>query len=125
MKKQDIIQELTTARPARSAWGRGVQAYAVGLAESLPDDYDTATAGACNLESALLNGAGTWKNYSYGGCYFIYDEDIARRLCSPSELRRVNYGMRNPNGHEGWLDVQARALYQAARLVIRAVTLNK
>jgi hypothetical protein len=58
--------------------------------------------------------------YSYGGCSLIYDCDIAERLCSPSELKRTRDGERSPNAKEEWLDVQARALYQAARLVMRA-----
>lgn len=68
---------------------------------------------------ALLNGADNWRQYSYGGCALIYDSDIAETLCSPSELKKVKGGDRQPNSRESWLDVQARALYQAERLIVR------
>ena len=47
--------------------------------------------------------------------------DICKRLCSPSEQRKTKNGERKPNANEEWLDVQARALCQAARLVIDIV----
>ena len=70
------------------------------------------------LRKELLNGASSWKQFSEGGCSLAYDGDIAHRLCSPSELKRV-YGKRgyprevaNARG-ETWIEVQARALQQA------------
>lgn len=69
------------------------------------------------LNKAMLNGARDWKEFSKGGFSLIYNEDIAKRLCSPSELKKVENGRRNPNSREDWLDVQARALSQAASLV--------
>lgn len=50
----------------------------------------------------------------------IYDGDIAERLCTPSEYKRKRGGDFQPNSRETWLDVQARALYQAARWIINA-----
>ena len=72
-----------------------------------------------NLKSALLNGAETWAQYSYGGCALVYDSDIAERLCSPSEYKRKRGGELAPSSCESWLDCQARALSQAARLISR------
>ena len=66
------------------------------------------------LLDALLNGADNWAQYSWGGCSFIYDGYIADRLCTPSEWKKTNGGLRRPNKNELWLDVQARALRQAA-----------
>ena len=54
-----------------------------------------------------------FNEYSWGGCSLIYDYDIAKRLCTPSEYKRKKGGELNPNSHEQWLDTQARALYQA------------
>lgn len=114
------------AADGRSAWRRGVKAYALDLVDSIEEAAD---GGALNLtgpesleriNSVMLNGARDWSDYSYGGCSFVYDQDIASRLCTPSELKRTRNGERNPNSRETWLDVQARALYQAARLVKRA-----
>ena len=47
----------------------------------------------------------------------LYDEDIAENLCSPSELKKCKNGMLRPNKQEQWLDVQARALLQAEKLI--------
>lgn len=114
------------SKPARSAWDRGVKAYALELVDGLQEDiehgwqgYDVLDA-PVSLKKALLNGATDWIQYSAGGCSLIYDGDIAKRLCTPSELKRKRGGDLQPNSRETWLDVQARALYQAARWIINA-----
>ena len=116
--KSTIASSLANLKPGHSAWGRGVHAYAVELVESLDDSADLSN--ETLLEKALLNGADDWQQYSEGGCALIYDADIAERLCSPSELKRVRGGERQPNRRENWLECQARALWQAAYLVRRA-----
>lgn len=106
----------------KSAWMRGVILYAYELTESL-GEYKREPESVQDLREMLLNGANDWLQYSYGGCSLIYDEDIAERLCSPSEIRRCtnSHGLRqNANANESWLDVQARALRQAANMVVRA-----
>ncbi len=113
-----IIAELE-ARKDRSAWDKGVTEYATELAESL-DNWDKHPESVAELREMMLNGADDWKAYSWGGSSLIYNQDIAERLCSPSELKRVTNknGLRDyPNSREHWLDVQARALYQAANRV--------
>jgi len=118
MKKHDIITELQN-RKDRSAWDKGVTAYAIDLLEQAEHDEITRYS-----EKDLLNGAVNWKQYSHGGCAAIYDSDIAEALCSPSELKRKRGGELQPNSRESWLDVQARALSQAwvriKRIAIRA-----
>jgi len=107
--------ELTTkieAQPTRSAWSKAVKQYALDLIEDMPDDDLYGSHG-------LLNGAANWHDYSYGGCSLIYDADIAERVCSPSELKKTREGERQPNRNETWLDVQTRALHQAARMIQR------
>lgn len=122
-----ITVALENAKP-RSAWNRGVQMYAFEL---LHDLNQAITGGyfsvedledSKKLETQMLNGARNWNDYSYGGCSFIYDSDIADRLCTPSELKKTRGGERRPNSREEWLDVQARALRQAARHIIRAAS---
>lgn len=113
MKTHEIIEKLNE-RNDRSAWDRGVTVYAVELVEEFEEL-------GRDCEAVLLNGAASWSKYSYGGCSLIYDEDIAARLCTPSELKRKRGGELPPNGREEWLDVQARALAQAARRVRRIV----
>ena len=104
---------------ARSAWKRGVKLYAFDLLEELKDNYHgkDITSRAL-LRKALLNGADDWSVYSWGGCSFIYDGQIAERLCTPSELKKTKGGELRPNSREEWLDTQARALSQAARLIL-------
>ena len=116
--KKQLFAAVAAVKPGRSAWARGVQAYAVELVESLEDNSDL-----CNevmLQKELLNGADDWRQYSEGGCALIYNADIAERLCPPSELKRNKWGMLPPNGRENWLEVQARALWQAHKVIERA-----
>ena len=115
--KLETLAEAIKAEPARSAWDKGVKLYALELIEEISaDDWD----GGPNMrKKTLLNGAQDWQQFSEGGCALIYDADIAERLCSPSELKRVKGGDRNPNATETWIDCQARALSQACRMVLR------
>jgi hypothetical protein len=105
--------------PARSAWDKGVKEYALELVDTLSDSLSAEIPTGAELQAALLNGAQDWNQYSWGGCALIYDEEIAERLCSPSELRKTRNGQRRPNSREEWLDTQARALSQAARMIMR------
>tara|TARA_R110000822_G_C15240004_1_gene486249 strand:- start:498 stop:995 length:498 start_codon:yes stop_codon:yes gene_type:complete len=113
MKTNTEMTALITAMPARSAWMRGVKAYALEMVESAESELAT----VADLKKELLNGATNWREYSYGGCALIYDADIAERLCSPSEYAKTREGERAPNSRETWLDCQARALGQAATLI--------
>ena len=110
-----IAAKIQAMRP-RGAWNKAVRTYALELLEDIEDHAATIT------EEMLKNGARTWQEYSYGGKALIYDADIAERLCSPSELRRRRNGDLPPSTRETWLDCQARALRQAARLVHNAFT---
>jgi hypothetical protein len=109
-------------RKERSAWDRGVTEYAQELLTDLEmnvDIYPDDISNARLFERALLNGASDWAQYSWGGCSLIYDGQIANRLCTMTELKKTANGMKRPNAREEWLDVQARALYQAAQLILR------
>lgn len=119
----EIRQDLTT-HSARGAWDNGVRSYAVemfdGYIERLHITDSSVRIGKM-VEKDLLNGARDWGQYSYGGCAEVCDCDICARLCSPSMAKRTKDGERPPNHEEGWLDYQARALSQAAKLVVRTV----
>ena len=114
-------------RKDRSAWDKGVTAYAVDMLQKLTDYYKDGYISADDLatrttaEAVALNGARNWSEYSYGGSALVYDGDIAAALCTPSELKRTRNGERRPNSQEEWLDVQARALYQAFHRVYSAI----
>lgn len=107
----------------RSAWSKGVQLYAVDMLYMAIDraryDFENnETPADITKEAYFLNGAANWVQYSLGGCALIYDAEIAERVCTPSELRRKRGGELRPNGWETWLDVQARALSQAWRMIL-------
>lgn len=120
------IKEVLDGKLKGSAWKRGVREYADELLDSLEEgiegkyiDEDVFDSPKL-LEKALLNGAEDWNQYSWGGCSLVYDGDIAERLCSPSMLRKYNYGNWHPGGQE-WLDIQKRALGSASRHIKWAV----
>lgn len=118
----DKVAAELEAHKDRSAWGRGVNAYALELVEEL---RERAAYEGRNPEPGkecrewMLNGAQDWAQYSWGGSSLIYDGDIAERLCTPSELKKTRHGERRPNSREEWLDTQARALTQACNRVAR------
>ena len=129
----DIYEKLRQAlksRKDRSAWDKGVNLYSLELVDELEEaaaDQGRNPAPGAECRKLMLNGAQNWQRpndeiaawsvYSWGGLSLIYDGDIAERLCTPSELKRTRNGERRPNGQEEWLDVQARALYQASKRV--------
>lgn len=118
MKNYNDIKNSLETRKDRSAWDKGVTVYAMELLEEYQERAQYEGREAANrkeFKEWLLNGADSWESYSYGGSSLIYDGDIAKRLCCPSEYKRSREGQRRPNSREEWLDVQARALYQAAR----------
>lgn len=115
MKEIEQVKAELNKRADRSAWDTGVTVYA----HELLDNVEDAARGGQPLETirewkkAMLNGAQDWTEYSYGGCSLIYDGDIAKRLCTPSELKRKRNGELNPSSRETWVNAQARALHQA------------
>ena len=120
-----ILQKMTEAleqinnKRSSSAWKRGVAQYTTEIMENV-SGYGREPESMEDLKSMMLNGARDWSEYSWGGCSLIYDADIAETLCTPSELKKTNNGERRPNSREEWLDVQARALGQAAYRVREA-----
>lgn len=115
------IRQIISSQPARSAWGRGVKEYALEMVENLEEYNDgVAPQNYEELKKMCLNGATDWKQASEGGSWLIYNEEIAERLCSPSELKKTAGGRRSPNSRESWLDIQARALHQAFKSVFSA-----
>ena len=130
MKPETIfnrIRQEVEARTERSAWSHGVTAYALELVDELEEATEGGYFDLSDLEAPklvdrqLLNGAADWNSYSWGGCSLIYNGDIAERLCTPSELKKVRGGERRPNSREEWLDCQARALFQASNRVKKSI----
>ena len=130
--KFDQLRKLVySVSPTNSAWTKGVADFADDMIFQLKeyeeeepgfiDTIDIKEPGwSKKLEEVLLNGARDWEQFSRGGNGLVYNEAIAKALCSPSELRKTDGGRRRPNAREDWLDVEARALYQAFLRVEKA-----
>jgi hypothetical protein len=116
---QDVRDRIRT-RGCRSARERGVKAQALDLIEG----HDTLRCHAEELQEQLLNNARDWYQYSWGGSALVYNGDIAERYMTPSELKRYNapgHDAEMAFGGENLIDMQARALKQAYRVVFQAV----
>ena len=122
MKTISEVRKELENRKDRSAWNKGVTVYALELLDRLEENREYNEADKylhpLELKQELLNGAQNWGEYSWEGCSLIYNSDIAERLCNPSELKKTRNGERRPNSREEWLDTQARALYQASKIII-------
>jgi hypothetical protein len=111
------IREAIENTKTRSAWERGVIGYALEILDQVEERTEWEGKEPETLQDLtdyMLNGAEDWHQASWGGSYEIYDGDIAKRLCTRSELKKTKDGERRPNTREEWLDVQARALRQAS-----------
>lgn len=121
MKTIEELKKVIEEKKAKSAWDKGVKIYAYELIEEMGEnngnDFEFYASPAD--KKMLLNGADNWNQYSWGGCSLIYNSDIAERLSNPSELKKTKNGEWRPNKNEDWLDVQARALNQAERIICR------
>ena len=126
MKNFKELKKRMEAYEASSAWGRGIKEYASDLLDRLEEGIegkwfsDADILSPNLLKKELLNGAADWLQYSEGGCALVYDKDIAERLCTPSELKQKKGGRLQPNSWETWIELQARALAQAAGLIMRS-----
>ena len=121
MRKELLVWELENMKKlfARSAWDKGVYDYAFDILEPLGDELENVNA------DTLMNGVNTWTEYSYGGCALICDDDIAKRMCTPSEYKKyLNAGPNSKlSDSDYWLgNVQTRALFQAMAKIRRAYT---
>lgn len=120
MKEMQEIRERLAAFKPRSAWDKGVKEITKGLLDKYEEivRYREGSDPVPPLtEKIVLNGARDWEQYCYGGCAMISDREIAETLCTPSELRRTDFGRKAPNSRETWMDVQIRAHKQAWTLV--------
>ena len=99
-----------------SQWERAVRDYALEMIDKCDKTDITSYKQLLNhCNAAHMTDYALAKALSNGGCFEIYDADIAKRLCTPSELKRVTRkdGTVRDLPRETWLDVQTRAVYQA------------
>ena len=97
MKTITEITAIIEATNPRSAWNKGVKAYALEILADMPRNVEYVTMAA--MQRDALNGARDWRQYSEGGCSLVYNEDIAIRLCTLSELKKTRCGERRLNAH--------------------------
>lgn len=114
MTKQDLIKQIEQWNP-RSAWYKGVKGLMFMLVDNANQETDIEFDDLINIVNRPQDLHKCADLLSYGGCLLIYDCEIAEMLCTPSELKKKKYGLLQPNSRENWLDVQARACYQALR----------
>lgn len=120
MTIKELYNTINNLKPARSAWGRGVQFYAGFILESIVDYAPETITNVSELKDICLHGARDWKQYAEGGGGLVYDDAIIKALATPSEIKRLRYkegGYRQPEPGVTWIDVEARALYQAWQLI--------
>ena len=125
MRTLDLLQKVENVK-VRGAWSNGVKEYAIDLLDDAASNRECDEfASLQELKEAILNGASDWMQYSEGGLSLIYNTDIAERLCNPSELKKTKNGLNAPNSRENWVQVQARALFQAWELIKKVYNENK
>jgi hypothetical protein len=111
---KELIARIEKENP-RSAWQKGVKEYALELLKGIAEQDKKLSLN--NLTDTLLGSMQSWTEYSWAGCSLLYDADIAKRLCNPTELKLTHNGERQPNSNEHWYDLQAKALHEAERLI--------
>lgn len=125
--KQKVIDALIK-QETHSAWIHGVVAYAVDMVTKLTDRafaylvYYSCQCGEDGVDDAralLRRPYESWRDY--GKFNGKTDEAIATMLCTPKELERFDGGKIPPNGRTTWQDIQTRALYNAACLIVATV----
>lgn len=114
--KKLIAEAEKMSKTERSCWSRAVASLIRDYAADVLGEHDGETVSNKELFRLWSCGSETLKDAVYGGCFDIWNYDIAKRLCTPSEFKRSNEGMRNPNRRENWLDVEYRAIYRAVCL---------
>ena len=121
---QAVANEVNNAK-TRSAWSKGVKVYALEILENFEEQRKWNEENGESVpefdERTALNGATNWRAWAYGGCGLVYNCAIAERLCTPSELKKLQGGTRVPAGAGTWCDIEARAAFQAWRMIAKAV----
>lgn len=76
------VRKTLMNRKHKSAFDRGITQYALELLDNFEEAVKRSHIDEASINrDILLNGAHDWIEYSYGRCSFIFDSDIAERLC--------------------------------------------
>lgn len=112
----EIRKKVNETTP-RGAYRSAVKLYAIDILNRLGDAEAPDT--LSELHTELLDGCLNWIEYSYCGKALADSYSIAARTCSPTTLKRLHAGAKQPIGFGTWLDYQASALKQAEKLIIQ------
>lgn len=107
----------------RSKWERAVKDYALEMIAQCDKKDITSYKQLLNhCDAARMTDYALAKALSEGGCFEISNAAIAKRLCTPSQLKRYTRkdGTVRDLQHESWIDMQTRAVYQAILLLEHA-----
>lgn len=99
MKRLDIIKRLQERRYVGKFNG-AITTYAIEMLEDI--DY-IEELNKINCQKLMLNGAENAYKYSESGMSLIYDEDIAQRLATPSQIKKFKR-------YTNWIQMQGRAI---------------
>ena len=119
----EIWDVLNTAS-RRTAWERGVLRYACDLFGAYVDGlgiHDLHIRIGKISEADLLRGAESWQQYSAMGRALIWDRDICLRLGTKYQIQKTERGQKQPTRGGTWAELQAKALGEAAQIVVAAV----
>lgn len=112
----EIRKKVNETTP-RGAYRSAVKLYAIDILSGLGEGVVPDT--IAELHDELLDGCLNWVEYSYCGKALADSYSIAARTCSPTVLKRLHAGAKQPIGFVSWLDYQASALKQAEKLIIQ------
>jgi len=111
---------------ARTCWEKGVIRYADELLKAYLDSKglslkDIHVRIGKISEPDLLRGAESWQQYSAMGRALIWDRDICLRLGTKYQIQKTERGQKQPTRGGTWAELQAKALGEAAQIVVAAV----
>lgn len=111
---------------ARTSWEKGVIRYADELLKAYLDSKglnlkDIHVRIGKISEADLLRGAESWQQYSAMGRALIWDRDICLRLGTKYQIQKTERGQKQPSWGGTWAELQAKALGEAAQIVVAAV----
>lgn len=117
------IKTWVESSSCKSHWERAVRDYALEMISQCDKKDITSYKQIPNhCDAKNMTDYALAKALSEGGCFEIYEADIAKRLCTPSQLKKVVHkdGTVRDLPCETWIDVQTRAIYQAILLLSAA-----
>lgn len=123
---------ILASKLVRGAKNKAVREYALEILDRVITDGDDERRehwSIDKLRDLLLNGAfdyykpydeqAHWKRYSEGGCSLIWNIEIAQRVCTDNQYKKLEDKINSGNDTHDWVMIQAGALYEAALLIYK------